>query len=263
MPSKKRKAAAKKKKINPHQNASVDVEQKKNGSSVDVEQKKNGSFENKSKDDNAKEVNIEVGSKSNIHNRSSSSSSNTSDDDSRVVEKNIVVVESAPTESVPIVETVPEKISPIVDPVKPVDPLLQEVSQVFDEIKNDSKKDLVLEEQTVAVSETSETNVSDECVTPSVVDDSVLKENDVENASLVLNDYEISSTPAKNLISEVNGADETNTIGHSNTQAPAASTAVAVQSRTSWKSCCGIFELFSGSESLIVDETDRIEPWGC
>ncbi|KAI3824539.1 hypothetical protein L1987_06001 [Smallanthus sonchifolius] len=270
MPSgaKKRKAA-KKKKVNPHQGESDGGELSSPTSphpSVEVEKKEDNSSENKCKDaiEEQSHIEIEKGSKSKSSNGSGSSSSGSSDDESRVVEKNVVVVESAPNESVPAVESVEkvspavesvEKVSPIVDSVKPMDSLLEEVSQVFDEIKNEKKKDLVVEEQAVVVCATA---IKDDCTTSSVVAESVLKENEVEKlisldekASSISNDYVSSSTPPENLISEVNGADranESDTIEHSNRQAPAASTAVAVQPSTTWKSCCGLFELFSGSE---------------
>ncbi|KAK9064311.1 hypothetical protein SSX86_015691 [Deinandra increscens subsp. villosa] len=243
MPSgaKKRKAAKKKKinvasTTNPHQGEN-DVGQLSSPNSdypsVEVLKREDNSSENKSKDANEEEGNVEtvLGSKS--KSSRGSSSSDGSDDDSRVVDKNVVVLES-----VPGVDSVPEKISPVLDPVKPVDSLLEEVSRVFDEIKNETKTPVVVEEQNVVV--------SDDCLTSNVVAESV-EENEVEKLlSVYEKDNVSSSTPPKNLISEVNGANETGTVGHSNKQA---SPAVAVQNTTTWKSCCGIFELFSGSES--------------
>ncbi|KAL8228747.1 hypothetical protein R6Q57_013647 [Mikania cordata] len=256
MPSgaKKRKAAKKKKvngssTTNPHQ--------------VVVEKKDDGSSENKSNDTNEEEGNIEleVGSKSKSSHGSSSSSSENSDDEPRVIEKSVVVVESVPNESVPAVEFVPEKIPAIVDPVKPVAGLLEEASQVFDDIENEKKKDLVVEETPVVIEEQTmvigETDIKDDCPTSSVVSESV-KENEVESLLLldekaysVSKDDPSSSTPTKSLISEVHVAEranESDTNGHINRQALAASPAVAVQSTTTWKSCCGLFELFSGSD---------------
>ncbi|KAI7734009.1 hypothetical protein M8C21_017910 [Ambrosia artemisiifolia] len=262
MPSgaKKRKAAKKKQSSTttpqPHQGENDGGELSSPTSqypSVEVVKKEDNSSKNKSKNN----INIEEASKS-----KSSSSSGSSDDESRVVEKNVVVVESAPNDAVTAVESVPEKISPVVDPVKPVDTLLEEVSQVFDEIQNEKKKDLVVEERPTVVEEqkvvVSETAAKDDCPTSSVAAEPVLKENEVEKlisvdekTSSVSKDYLPSSTPPENLVSEANDADcenETDTVGHSNRQAPAASPAVAVQRTTTWKSCCGIFDLFSGSE---------------
>ncbi|KAL8236068.1 hypothetical protein R6Q59_017149 [Mikania micrantha] len=270
--SKKRKAA-KKKKVNdsstpnPHQGENDGGELSSPTSQdplVEAVKKEESPSEKISYDANVEEGNIVIeatvattkGSGS-----SSSSSSDSSDDESHVVEKKVVVLESAPIESVPATESFPEEISPCVDPVKPVDSLLEEESQVFDEIKNEEKKDIpveetpvVLEEQTVDVCETP---VKDDCLNSSVVVESVLKQNEVENVQLVVEkasskstDDVSSSTLPKDLISNTNGADcanETETIEHSDRQAPAASTTVAVQHTTSWKSCCGIFDLFSGS----------------
>ncbi|KAM0054704.1 hypothetical protein Hdeb2414_s0006g00198051 [Helianthus debilis subsp. tardiflorus] len=250
MPSgaKKRKAAKKKKSstTNPqsHQGDNDSGELSSPTSqypSVEVKKKEDNSSENKSNNN----IKIEEGSKSKSSHVSSSSSSASSDDESRVVEKNVVVVES-----VPPVESVPEKISPVVDPVKPVDALLEEVSQVFDDIQNKKKKDLVVEERPVVVEEQSvvisEDAMKDDLPTSSVVAEPVLKENEVEN--LIPLDEKASSVSKE---TEVNGADranETDTTGHSNRQTPSASAAVEVQRTTTWKSCCGIFELFSGSE---------------
>ncbi|KAK9055955.1 hypothetical protein SSX86_027042 [Deinandra increscens subsp. villosa] len=266
MPSgaKKRKAAKKKQlQTNPHQ---VIAEENDSGElssptpqdpSVEVVKREDGPSDLKSKDANEKEgsIEIETVSKSKSSSGSSSSSSDSSDDESRVVEKNVVVIESAP------VESLPEEISPIVAPDKPVDSLLEEVSQVFDEIKNEGKKDSVVEETPVVEDERKvddcETVVKDDGLHSSVVAESGLKENEVEKlqplvekASPESKDYVSSSTSQKDLISDVNGAGQANeivTAEHSDRQAPPAPTPVAVQNTTSWKSCCGIFELFSGS----------------
>ncbi|XP_076917021.1 uncharacterized protein LOC143576930 isoform X2 [Bidens hawaiensis] len=237
MPSgaKKRKAAAAKKKksstTQSHQGENNNNNGKLNSPTSQypsVEKIEDNSSENKSKD-NEKPKNFKS---------TSSSSSGSSDDESNIIDKNVVVL-----------EPVPETISPIVEPVKPVDSLLDEVSQVFDEIHNGKKKDLVVFSETV---------VKDDCLTSSVVVEPVFEVNAVEkvvsvgeDGCLVLKDDAACSTGIKNVSSEVNGAsrvNETDTTGDYGKQAPVASTAVAVQRTTTWKSCCGIFELFSGSE---------------
>ncbi|KAJ0761806.1 hypothetical protein HanOQP8_Chr04g0154241 [Helianthus annuus] len=230
---------------------------------VEVVKREDCSSETISKDANEEEGNVEVETvlKSKDSNGTSSSSSDSSDDESRVVEKEVVVVESAPVESVTVSESLVEEISPIVDPVKPVDSSLEQVSQVFDEIKNEEKKDLVVEETPVVEEpprvDACETAVKDDSPDSTVVIESVLKEDEVERlqplvetTSLESKDHVSSSTPPKDSVTDVNGADcanEIETSEHSDRQAPAASTPVAVQNTTSWKSCCGIFELFSGS----------------
>ncbi|XP_024992754.1 uncharacterized protein LOC112526624 isoform X2 [Cynara cardunculus var. scolymus] len=233
------------------------IEVKKEGNSSET------TFNSIEKNSNVEEggnIEIEIGVKSKNSNGSSSSSSSSGSSDDEV-EKKVVVLES-----VPVIESMPEKItqkvedleiSPIVEPViKPVDSSLEEVSQDCDEPKNEEKKDLVVEEQTVVVSES---ELKDDCLVSSVVVESVSKENGVvksplldEKASSESKDCVASSTSVTDSISEVNGANhanDTDTIGHSDRQPPvAASTPLAVQKTTSWKSCCGIFELFSGSE---------------
>lgn len=261
MPSgaKKRKAAKKKQVHNPS-STSPHQENDSQDPLVEVVKREASSSEDKAKDVHEEEGNVEIktGSKSS----SSSSSSDSSDDESQVVDKNVVILEPAPVQSVPVIESqVPEEISPIVEAVKPVDSLLDEVSQVFDDIKNEEKKDLVVEETPVVVEEptivVSESGSKDDCPTSSVVVESAVKENEVEK--LPLSDekvssepeYVTSSTPPKDSISEVPGADcanETDTVEHSDKQATVASNPLAVQKTTSWKSCCGIFELFSGSQ---------------
>nr|GEV76298.1 hypothetical protein [Tanacetum cinerariifolium] len=248
MPSgaKKRKAAKKKQVHNPSSSSSNPIQENdgvelNSPSSQDpsIEVERVG-HEKNSKDEGSK-------SKS-----SSSSSSDSSDDESPVVDKEVVV-----TESVPVVE--PEILAPIVDePVKEAEPLVDEVAHVIEE-----KKDLVVEEvvapvvveeETVVVSEI---DSKEDCPTSSEVVEPVLKESEVEKLPLsdemacVEKEDVASSTPAKDSISEVNGAsgaNETDTPEHSDRQAPVASTSLSVQKTTSWKSCCGLFDLFSGSE---------------
>ncbi|KAJ0927476.1 hypothetical protein HanRHA438_Chr04g0183321 [Helianthus annuus] len=236
--SKKRKAA-KKKKVNDSStpNPLQVVAEGNDGATTTVEvvKREDCSSETISKDANEEEGNVEVETvlKSKDSNGTSSSSSDSSDDESRVVEKEVVVVESAPVESV----------------------------TVFDEIKNEEKKDLVVEETPVVEEpprvDACETAVKDDSPDSTVVIESVLKEDEVERlqplvetTSLESKDHVSSSTPPKDSVTDVNGADcanEIETSEHSDRQAPAASTPVAVQNTTSWKSCCGIFELFSGS----------------
>ncbi|XP_076957105.1 uncharacterized protein LOC143632475 [Bidens hawaiensis] len=237
MPSgaKKRKAAAKEKKSSTtqsHRGENNNNNVKLNSPTSQypsVEKIEDNLSENKSKDINEKTKNF---------NSTSSSSISSSDDESNIIDKNVVVLES-----------VPETISPIGEPVKPVDSLLDEVSQVFEEIQNEKKKDLVVASEMV---------VQDGCLTSSVIVEPVVKENEVEkgvsvgeDGCLVLKDDAACSTGMRDVSSEVNGANhvnETDTVGDYNKQAPVASTAVAVQRTTTWKSCCGIFELISGSE---------------
>ncbi|KAI7738552.1 hypothetical protein M8C21_015830 [Ambrosia artemisiifolia] len=202
------------------------------------------------------EGNVEIETVSKAKSSSSSSSSDSSDDESRVVEKEVVVVESAP-----VVESLAEEVSPIVEPVKPVDSLVEEVSQVFDGVKSEENKDLVVEKAPVVEKEPKvdecETAVKDDCTSSTVVVESVLKEDEVERLQPLVEktsseskDNVSSSTPPKDLVSDVNGANcanEIDTSEHADRQAPSASTPVAVHNTTSWKSCCGIFELFSGS----------------
>ncbi|KAM0071547.1 hypothetical protein Hdeb2414_s0001g00026501 [Helianthus debilis subsp. tardiflorus] len=266
--SKKRKAA-KKKKVNDSStpNPLQVVAEGDDGATATVEvvKREDSSSEKISKDANEEEGNVEVEtvskSKDSNGTSSSSSSSDSSDDESRVVEKEVVVVESAPVESVTVTESLVEEVSPIVDSVKPDDSSLEQVSQVFDEIKDEEKKDLVVEETPVVEEpprvDDCETAVKDGSPDSTVVVESVLKEDEVERlqplvekTSLESKDHVSSSTPPKDSVTDVNGADcanEIETSEHSDRQAPAASTPVAVQNTTSWKSCCGIFELFSGS----------------
>ncbi|GJT94152.1 hypothetical protein Tco_1082997 [Tanacetum coccineum] len=252
MPSgaKKRKAAKKKQVHNPSSSSSNPIQENDGGElnsptsqdqSIEVERVEH---EKNSKDEGSK-------SKSSS---SSSSSSDGSDDESRVVDKEVVV-----TESVPVVE--PEVLAPIVDePVKEAEPLVEEVAHVIEE-----KKDLVVEEVVAPVVVEEETAVvseidpKEDCPTSSEVVEPVLKESEVEKLPLsdekaCVEEDVASSTPAKDSISEVNGAsgaNETDTPEHSDRQAPVASTSLSVQKTTSWKSCCGLFDLFSGSESYI------------
>lgn len=232
------------------------------GEVVEVKKEDNSSetkIEKNSNEEEGGNIEIEIGSKSKSSNGSSSSSSSGSSDDE--VEKKVVVLESAPIESLPetITQNVEDlEISPIVEPViKPVDSLLEEVSQDCDEPKNEEKKDLVVEEKPVVVEEQTvvvdENELKDDCLTSSVVVESVSKENGVVKlASSESKDCVASSTSVKDSISEVIGANRANdndAIGHSDRQPPvAASTPLAVQKTTFWKSCCGMFELFSGSE---------------
>ncbi|MFS7931484.1 hypothetical protein Hanom_Chr04g00356511 [Helianthus anomalus] len=261
--SKKRKAA-KKKKVNDSStpNPLQVVAEGDDGAAatVDLVKREDCLSEKISKDANEEEGNVEVEtvSKSKDSNGTSSSSSDSSDDESRVVEKEVVVVESAPVESVPVSESLVEEISPIVDPV---DSSLEQVSQVFDEIKDEEKKNLVVEETPVVEEpprvDDCETAVKDDSPDSTVVVESGLKEDEVERLQplvektcLESKDHVSSSTPPKDSVTDVNGADcanEIETSEHSDRQAPAASTPVAVRNTTSWKSCCGIFELFSGS----------------
>ncbi|XP_071715224.1 uncharacterized protein [Rutidosis leptorrhynchoides] len=270
MPSgaKKRKAAKKKQVHNPsttnHNQGEKDVGELNSPTSQDpsivVEKREDVSSDNKFKD--ANEIEIRSKSKSS----SSSSSSDGSDDESNVADQT-VVLESAPVESVPVVESLPETITPNVDPVKPVDSLLDEVSKVFDEIKNEEKKELVVDETPVVAEQTpvvveeqtvvSEIVIKDDLPTSSVVVESVLNENEVEKLPVSVEkaslEFVDSSMLPKDSISQVNGADcanDADTIEHeqSDKQATVGSTPPLVQKTTSWKSCCGIFELFSGSQ---------------
>ncbi|PWA99459.1 hypothetical protein CTI12_AA007300 [Artemisia annua] len=252
MPSgaKKRKAAKKKQVHNPSSSSSAStnpIQGENDGGELNSPTSQDPSIEvekveheKNSKDEGSK-------SKS-----SSSSSSDSSDDESRVVDKEVVV-----TESVPVVE--PERLAPIVDePVKEGKPLVEEVAHVTEEKKDlvveDVVAPVVVEEETVGVSEI---DSKEDCPTSSEVVEPVLKESEVEKLPLsdekacVEKEDVASSTPAKDSISEVNGAsgaNETDTVEHSDRQAPVASTPLSVQKTTSWKSCCGLFDLFSGSE---------------
>uniref|UniRef100_A0A251V1P8 Uncharacterized protein n=1 Tax=Helianthus annuus TaxID=4232 RepID=A0A251V1P8_HELAN len=229
--SKKRKAA-KKKKVNDSStpNPLQVVAEGNDGATTTVEvvKREDCSSETISKDANEEEGNVEVEtvSKSKDSNGTSSSSSDSSDDESRVVEKEVVVVESAPVESVTVSESLVEEISPIVDPVKPVDSSLEQVSQVsqvFDEIKNEEKKDLVVEETPVVEEpltvDDCETAVKDDSPDSTVVVESVLKEDEVERlqplvekTSLESKDHVSSSTPPKDSVTDINGADCANEI---------------------------------------------------
>ncbi|KAI3680878.1 hypothetical protein L6452_35656 [Arctium lappa] len=275
MPSgaKKRKAA-KKKKVHQGENDGGEIsslvsqdhrndqDPSMEGEVVEVKKKEDNSSEIKSnsvdKNSNEEEggnIEIEIGSKSKSSNGSSSSSSSCSSDDE--VEKKVVVLESAPIESLP--ENVTQKdedleISPVVEHVvKPVDSSLEGVSQdCDDEPKNVEKKDLVVEEKAVVVEEQTavvgENELKDDCLTSSVVVESVSKENgvaklaslDEKKASLDSKDGVASSTSVKDSISEVNGANRANdndTIGHSDRQPP--------------------------DPRGNISEIDHIEPWSC
>ncbi|KAI3800772.1 hypothetical protein L1987_28867 [Smallanthus sonchifolius] len=248
MPSgaKKRKASKKKKKVNdsstpnPHQGegdcgelSSPTAQDQGQDSSVEVVNREDSSSEKKSNNGNGEGVNVEIEtvSKSKNSSGSSSSSSDSSGEESHVVDKNVVVVESAPA-----VESLVEKISPVVEPVKPVDSSLEEVSQVCDEVKNEGKNDLVVEETVVVEKELTvdDCEKKDDSAESSVVVESVLKENEVEKVQTLVEkvssesrDDVSSSTPPKEVISDVNGADcadEVETVEHSDRQAPVAST---------------------------------------
>jgi len=255
MPSgaKKRKAAKKKQVHNPSSLSSSSSSSATNLIQGENDGREVGSLSSQDPSIEVEKVEDEKNSKDEGSNTksSSSSSSDSSDDESRVVDKEVVV-----TESVPVVE--PESLAPIVDePVKEVEPLVEEVAHASEE-----KKDLVVEEIVAPVVEeetvvVSEIDSKEDCPTSSEVVEPVLKDSEAEKLPLsdekacVEKEDVASSTPAKDSISEVNGAsgaNETDTVEHSDRQAPVASTSLTVQKTTSWKGCCGLFDLFSGSE---------------
>ncbi|KAI3741601.1 hypothetical protein L1987_59275 [Smallanthus sonchifolius] len=274
MPSgaKKRKAA-KKKKVNdsstpnPHQGESDGGELSSptlqdQDPSVEVVKRADSSSEKKSNNGNEEEGNIEIEtvSKSKNSSGSSSSSSDSSDEESHVVDKNVVVVESAPA-----VESLVETISPVVDPVKPVDSLLEEVSQVCDEVKNEGKTDLVVEETVVVEEEQTvdDCEKKDDSAESSVVVESVLKENEVEKVQALVEkvasesrDDVSSSTPPKEVISDVNGADcadEIETVEHSDRQ-------------KMWRTCSSGFDSSSSAKYDLLEEllwNIRVVFWIC
>ncbi|XP_024988424.1 uncharacterized protein LOC112523170 [Cynara cardunculus var. scolymus] len=138
--------------------------------------------------------------------------------------------------------------SPIVDPAKPVSSLVELASQVFDNTKLEEKNDLVVAETPLE---------QNSCPTStSEVVGSVPKENEVEK--LVPSDDKASPKSNGYLPASTNGAcsfcgrntndrvNEPKTPECSEKQ-PLLGSAPQPAEKTSWKSCCGIFELCSGS----------------
>ncbi|KAI3719723.1 hypothetical protein L6452_20625 [Arctium lappa] len=216
---------------------------------------------------------IEINRGSNSHNsleKSLSSRSSSSNDKSYVDKKKAMVIQPAavadlvqPIESVAdlvqSIESLSEKGScrlgdlavtgsPIVDPTKPVSSLVELASQVFDNTKLQEKDDLVVAETPLE---------QNNCPTStSEVVGSVPKESEVEK--LVSLDDKASKKSDDCLPASTNGTcsfcgrNTTDSVNESKTpecseKQPLLGSAPRPAEKTSWKSCCGIFELCSGS----------------
>lgn len=249
MPSgaKKRKAAKKKKvhipsSTNPHQGEDGSGELSSPASqdnqntlvqSVEVEAKQTNGDENT--------IEIETGEKSKSSNGSSSSSSSSSDDESK--DKKEAVTEPPPIESIPQTDTIENiEVTPIVDETKveesipPVEseapPIVDPVVKVYDETKNEEREEIVVTE------------------TPEVIEEPIVSKDEIPITSV---DESVSKdSPAVKLLPtpQVHGTDrahETDTVEHADRKAVVASPPIEERQVASWKNCCGIFELFSGS----------------
>ncbi|KAM7500622.1 hypothetical protein LguiA_025036 [Lonicera macranthoides] len=207
----------------------------------------------------SKNVIIEWGKELHDGSSSGSSSSRSSDDESRILDKKIVVVETAtPVDSVKLVEPLSEAVTQANDSV-PVDvnksvsgdSIMNSSVVVGLGLKDNGKQKLPSLDQNIRVSPVTgfmSKKEEDEVVSTSNEQaTSSLDANDSVSATQVDEDRPLLSVNASK-VGTSNGQEHAR---YSETDCsvnePLIASAPQTVQKTSWKGCCGIFELFSGS----------------